>query len=174
MAPLGTRSLSLLVGVKQQTRDRANALADYATSIGGDIGIISGLRTYAQQAQLKADSDAAEKAGIPHLPAAAPGTSAHETGDAFDVSFNVIPDGMTLADFQAALADYARTIGLKPGWDFHDNQGRPHADPPHFQNAVIEPDQAGTTSGGGLDTGTIIGLIVVVGLVGYLVKRRLV
>lgn len=180
MAPLGTRSLALLAGVKRQTLDRANALADYATSLGGDIGILSGLRSYEKQAQLYADSLAAEAAGQPHLPAAAPGTSAHETGDAFDVTFNVVPPGMTLDQFQRALADYSRTIGLKPGYYFHDAQGKADPDPPHFQNAIIEPDKGGaggTSDGagaGGLDMTTVVGLIVVVGLVGYLVKRRLV
>lgn len=154
MAALGTRSLAKLAGVKTQTRDRAIALANYATSIGGDIGVVSGLRSYAQQAQLYADSIAKQNAGIPTLPAAKPGTSAHETGDAFDVSYNIVPDGMTLDDFQRALADYARTIGLTPGYYWN------HKDEVHFQNSVIEPDQGGTASSGGSPVEIVVALAV--------------
>lgn len=136
MAPLGTASLANLAGVKPETKQRAIQLADFATAIGGDIGIISGLRTTAQQAQLYADSTAARAAGIPHLPAAKPGTSKHETGDAFDIAYFTIPPGLTLDEFEQALADYAKTIGLKPGYYFHDENGDPDPDPPHFENAT--------------------------------------
>ncbi len=179
MAPLGTTSLSRLVGVKSQTRDRAIMLAEYATQIGGDVGIAEygGFRDAATQAQLVKWRDDSVAAGGPFYAVAPPGHSAHETGDAFDLQWNDAPDGWTMAQFQKELADYAPELGLRAGYYFHGGPPNKGADPNHFENATIEPDTGveGVTPAepsGSASSTLVAGLAVLLGVLLLMKFRR--
>lgn len=158
MAALGAQSLANLAGVKPVTRERAIQLAAIATAHGGDIRIVSGLRDSTKQAQLFANMLANQAAGVDTLPAAPPGESFHETGDAFDIEVLTPLAGMTVEQSYKFLADEAPSIGLKPGLYFHDAQGNPNPDRVHFENADA-------TRGGGNENLTAFVVVVIAGVV---------
>ena len=133
MAPFGAASLANLAGVKPVTLARANALAAWVTENGGDISVpeFGGLRTLTTQEQLAAyERDSVAAGGAPYA-VGAPGHSKHETGDAFDVQLNTPLTGRSVTDSYKAMADYAYSLTLTPGYYFHSVP----SDPYHFENA---------------------------------------
>jgi len=109
-------------GLTDPTAIRALALGWYVKRrLNLQLWIISGRRSEAQQAALYADS----ASGRSSLPAAPPGQSAHESGQAFDVGADYALDD---AQWRAVGA-LGEALGLRWGGTFT----RP--DPPHFQIA---------------------------------------
>ena len=138
MSAFGSVSLANLGAVKPITAYRATEMAAYVTAHGGDIGIpeYGGLRTMAQQAQLlQWEKDSVAAGGAPY-PVATPNANAtHTTGDAFDVKVNVPMNGLSVDQTYLAMAQYAPTLGLTPGYFFHGGPPNPGSDPFHFENA---------------------------------------
>lgn len=166
MAALGVVSLARLSGVKEVTRARANALADYLTSIGGDLGIAAdgGLRTMARQAELVKYRDDSVAAGGGYYAVHSPNKNArHTTGDAFDIHLYAPADGMTDAETYKTLADYAQEhLNLRAGYYFSGHS----QDVFHFENSDAATLSAPTPTGTApLD---IIEWIVIIGLAAIL------
>jgi hypothetical protein len=156
MAALGAMSLQNLGNVSPYILERANSLADFATSQGMDISIpaYGGFRSFATQQQLVAWRDAAVAKGSPSYAVAPAGKSNHEDllgdgyGHAFDVKINYHAESSDDAAYRK-LADFAPALGLRAGYYFH------KSDPFHFEDARMKTN--GTSwlldPTGGTDTG---------------------
>lgn len=102
--------------------------------------VVSGHRTYKQQAAAHADSVAAARNGQGYRAAPA-GLSKHEAGAASDLNIVGQTSGDALKDsknqYYVMLAEEARKVGLKPGLDFKTGDPDPyHVEEPESLDAL--------------------------------------
>lgn len=107
----------------------ARRLVDVATTAGVRPVVTSTFRTFAQQSKLYT----AFKAGQSKYPVAAPGTSAHEFGFAFDVDLG--SDGANLSDLGSVWESWGGVWGGRYG------------DPVHFEFPGFKASAGGQTGG---------------------------
>lgn len=114
MTPLSPAEAEIVAGLDSSFQPVALALRNKALAAGLPFVFISGLRSRAQQAALAAEANRT-------TPAAAPGTSKHEVGFAFDLE-------RQSPGVEQQVGALGQSLGLTWGGTF-----APQPDPNHFE-----------------------------------------